>query len=252
MASSLSLKRMLSVTALLFAAAACATNNKEIDWHDSDSYRGRVVDAATGEPIEGAIVIGVWTILRRHYDIFVEGNPDLQIIRLEEQLTDKDGRFQFAALGKYVPPVGWQRDENFFPTLKFFTPGYEPSYRDRFTWEWQPGAPAATRPPAGWERDIALYRYLTKPDISTVRDSSIQRTPQSKMLGPLTNLAFSIEQNVKISGESGIAQRRAIDAQWRAIQMLDQEIRKYEPYYQWGGGIQKELRTQAKERQGKQ
>ena len=46
-------------------------------------------------------------------------------------------------------------------------------------------------------------------------------------MGPLTGLAFSIAQTVEDSGGSSIARRRAIDAQWNAIVMLDEEIRKY-------------------------
>lgn len=244
MASSLVVARrwrqlVLGLLAGLIVSACAAQRDQSVDWHEGDSYAGWVTDAATGEPIEGAIVVIKWEI-EQHAR---EGRTD-RIVRLEETLTDRGGRFAFAALGNYSVPIGWERSEFNFPRLAFFKPGYEPASRQRFTWEYgeRPGVPKkeSAHPPRndGWQREIQLYRYLTSPPSTEVVDRSITRTDESRILDRLTGLASLLARNVQNSGDDtttvGIAQRRkAVETQWHAITALDGEIRKYRPQYSW-------------------
>lgn len=59
----------------------------------AETMRGRVVDAESGKPIEGAVVLGVWTK--------VAGLPGLQhheLLGVHEVATDSDGRFELPRL----------------------------------------------------------------------------------------------------------------------------------------------------------
>jgi hypothetical protein len=236
---------------MAFGMSACAgQQERPVDWHDRDSYSGWVTDARTGEPIEGAVIVAKWQILQRHP---LHSRTD-QIIRLEEILTDKEGRFQFAPLGHYEPPLGWERDEGAFPHLAFFKPGYEPTGQQRFTWEFgqearlAPNLRSVPLKKEGWKREIQLYEYLTRPSTSGVIDPSIKSTPEEKILDRLTSFASNLDRNVRLFEGSKRREREAVEAQWRAIVMIDNEIRKYEPKYQWlNSAIQDALRVNRKE-----
>lgn len=225
----------------LFAVNGCAAQTgPSIDWHEHDFYAGWVTDATTGQPIEGAVVVANWEIEQHH---LLHSRTD-RIIRLEETVTDKEGRFAFPPLGDYTVPLGWERSESNFPRLAFFKPGYEPAYRQRFSWEYGPqaatpdkNAPRAPRKD-GWQREIQLYPYLASPPTTEVIDPSVRRTREGQILDRLSGLASLLARNVDNSGDNatraGIAQRRnAVDKQWRAITTVDAEIRKYRPKYSW-------------------
>jgi hypothetical protein len=241
MATRIPLKRLFIGALLALSLAACATSGERIDWHDNDSYSGWVTDAVTGEPLEGVVVIAVWEILWRHYFI-VEGSPHRETIRLEETLTDKEGRFRFAPLGNYAPPLAWERNEGRFPKLAFFKPGYEPTYRDRFNWEFgeETNLPRGSPTPRalkklGWQREIPLYRYLTRPlsVAETMNPSDRRMTDKEKILARLTNFAHSLESNVTLAGKNIRDQRKAAEAQRSAILTMDEEIRQYRPKFEW-------------------
>jgi hypothetical protein len=84
---------------------------------------GRVVNSATGQPIEGAVVVAQWTQQR--------GIPGLQyhnMHKITETLTDKDGRFALSGTSGLLidPPemviykagyIPWRNDLE-FPNLK--------------------------------------------------------------------------------------------------------------------------------------
>ncbi|HYS90049.1 MAG TPA: carboxypeptidase-like regulatory domain-containing protein [Bradyrhizobium sp.] len=258
MAHPIALRRLL-LSALLFAA--CADPNARDPRYDGNKvYRGWVTDAATGKPIEGAVVVAAWQILQRHYFI-VEANPDIEVVRLAEVLTDKDGRFEFAPLGDYNLPLGWHKEEGRFPQLAFFKPGYEPARRDEISWDQdrdhlsQPfnnPATASPQKPTG-EREVQLFRYLTRPERkSGVIDPSVKSGgTEQQIYGRLDGFAFTLAMNVRNSDDRGAPddsqrRRRAIEAQWRAILMIDEEIRKYRPNYQWSGAIVDALRDKVK------
>jgi hypothetical protein len=84
----------------------------------------------------------------------------------------------------------------------------------------------------GWQREIRLFRYSTRPDTTGVVDPSTTSTPQRRALGLLTNYAMSLSRNVE-RFEPGEERRKAVEAEWKAILMLDDEIRKLQPNYHW-------------------
>lgn len=240
MASSLVVERrlrklLLGLLAGLIVSACAAQRDQSVDWHEGDAYSGRVIDGATGRPIEGAVVVAKWQILQR----LPLNSTTERIIRLEETLTDKDGRFQISALDSYAPPSGWEREGGAFPLLLFFKPGYDPSGYNQFTWENGDPQNVGKHVPLtiGWSRDVPLFRYTTGPFAEARSDDPIYRrmTEEQKILDRLIPFASTLEQNVRTSREGGgsLTPQRAVEAQWRAIVMVDEEVRKYRPKHQW-------------------
>lgn len=239
------LQRSLVGAVMALSVTACASQERPVDWHDHDSYSGWVTDAATGKPLKGAIVVASWRIVQRR----PMHSMSYLVIRVEETLTDAEGHFAFAPLGDYATPVGWERHGG-FPGLFFFKPGYEMAFRQRFTWEHGEDAHIPRKdeahPPRkiGWRREIPLYRYLTRP-LSEIRARDpIYRgmTNEQKILGPLKNFAYSLEANVRDSDSEmapndSARRRKAIEAQWRAIVMIDDELRRNGAIHQWPAEI---------------
>ncbi|MCI0372142.1 MAG: hypothetical protein L0214_12410 [candidate division NC10 bacterium] len=75
------------------------------------------MDAETKQPLEGVVVLAVWT---RHVRSF--GGPSSEYHDSEEVLTDKDGRFTIAARSFFsLNPLVFFRG----PRFLIFKPGYE-------------------------------------------------------------------------------------------------------------------------------
>lgn len=230
------LQQQIFGTLIALLATACGTQQERpVDWHDHDSYSGWVTDAATGQPIEGAVIVAKWQIEQRQSFSGIEGITTIKVIRLEETLTDKEGRFQFAPLGDYTPPLGWERGA--FPVLLFFKPGYEPTGLGRAEWQYgedyQSPRKDQGRPlrKEGWQREIQLYRYLKRPvpEYQAMNPIYQRKTDEQKILDPLMSFANSLAFNL----DHAQREQTAIEAQWRAILMVNDEIRRYRPDYQW-------------------
>jgi hypothetical protein len=94
------LLRTVGVTTCLLLAVAitgCAT-----------TLRGQVLDAQTGQPIPGAVVLGVWTK--------AGGMPGLvhtDLVGVREAETDGEGRFELEGVS------GWLLDEKSITVYKF-------------------------------------------------------------------------------------------------------------------------------------
>ena len=84
-------------------------------------YKGRVIDSETKQPLEGAVVLAVWSriipVIADRVDVFLDA---------EEVLTDSNGRF---VVGKHPPRTlmpGWVEG----PDITIYYPGY--GYYPRF------------------------------------------------------------------------------------------------------------------------
>jgi len=79
-------------------------------------YKGRVIDAESKKPLEGAVVLAVW-------DSVIPAIADKKYLFLDakEVLTDSNGRF---VVGKHPPmtwiPAAWVEG----PDITIFYPGY--------------------------------------------------------------------------------------------------------------------------------
>jgi hypothetical protein len=83
--------------------------------HYSD-ITGRVIDAATGKPIEGAVVVAQWTKARGWL-----GEQQRELHKIIETLTDKEGKFSLSGT------VGFVLDP---PEMIIYKEGYMPWRND--------------------------------------------------------------------------------------------------------------------------
>lgn len=75
---------------LFLAFLFISFSNSNAELYSGGPWRGRVIDANTKEPIEGAVVVAVWY---REYDGFPDGSKTFPH-DVKETLTNKDGQFE--------------------------------------------------------------------------------------------------------------------------------------------------------------
>lgn len=98
---------------LLCSLGGCATFSAE-------PIAAQVVDADTGQPIEGVVVVAHWEL---HGGSFTGDALPCGVAGVEEAVTDQEGRFHLPGFG----PVRVSCDVQIWnPDLIFFKPGYEP------------------------------------------------------------------------------------------------------------------------------
>jgi hypothetical protein len=88
--------------------------------YSAKSIQGRVVDAATGQPVAGVIVVAQWILTMPG----TGAGPRLQVLEI---VTDTTGAYQFPAWGPKVNPrYPLSRLVASDPLIDFFLPGYTP------------------------------------------------------------------------------------------------------------------------------
>lgn len=85
-----------------------------------EPFEARVVDAETGEPIEGAFVVANWAL---YEDTFLGQERFREQMEVKETQADANGRFAFAGFKKTNPRLLKLRGEN--PRVTIFKSGYE-------------------------------------------------------------------------------------------------------------------------------
>lgn len=76
-----------------------------------EPVKARIVDADTGQPIEGAIVIARWGTIHNRY-----------VLKVAEAVTDANGQFNFPGWGPVKRPDGCLWDDD--PYMTVFKSGY--------------------------------------------------------------------------------------------------------------------------------
>lgn len=87
-------------------------------FHIGAGIEGRVIDAETGEPLEGVVVMARWQLKSG----WIESQPYRQL-QLLEAVTDRRGRYSFPWWGPRVF-VPWAHLNSSDPLLVFFKSGY--------------------------------------------------------------------------------------------------------------------------------
>ena len=110
----------LLLIALLLSLQACATN------YSAEPIEAWVVDAESGQPVEGVVVVAHWQL-----EGGLEGGNNLGQMMVMEAVTDQAGKFSFPAWRpKKVPSdFTWAtsnaRLKNMDPEMLLFKSGYE-------------------------------------------------------------------------------------------------------------------------------
>lgn len=133
--------------ALALAASAWAEQAEPYLRGPEGPYRGKVVDAETGQPLADAMVLAVW----QSEDVQIDGFH--QFVAARETLTDATGAFVIdgAAIEASLPLLALR------PRFIIYADGYTPFPPSRRA---PPGAPAATfRGPGG---TVRLHRVRTE------------------------------------------------------------------------------------------
>src|SRR6266702_6407944 len=123
-----SARAALIAAAMLFCSAAASKDDPRAE------IGGRVIDAATGAPIEGAVAIATWwselppnpAALVLGLAIGGHGGAERRTVYLSEALTDREGRFTIPA---WSAARQWRAGilTSYSPHIQFYAPGHAPA-----------------------------------------------------------------------------------------------------------------------------
>lgn len=106
----------MSLVIVILLSASPAFSGGWLIYHDSP-YKGKVVNAETNEPIEGAAVVAVW-YLERYGGL---GGPVARFLNAKETITNKNGDFVIPSMFAFHWWPFASLDE---PNVSIFKPGY--------------------------------------------------------------------------------------------------------------------------------
>lgn len=137
-------------------------------FYSSADVEGRIVDEETGEPIEGAVVVGIWQLESQGFEHYYG-----DAIHVVESVTDAEGRYRLEGFAlKWVGHLGGRlmdRD----PKFSVYAVGYQPTGAGRDISE--PGRGFRRISPLNGQ-DIGLKRKaLDDRFIANIWSSSIQK-----------------------------------------------------------------------------
>lgn len=216
--------------------------------HEPLAVRGQVVDAETGAPIAGAVVVAAWTVRRAPLlpGLTAAHSSRFRCVHVVERVTGADGRFDVPDVPEI--PAGWEKDRRGFPMIWIFHPGFEPEWRDPGrlrtgldTYR-EPLNPPALGKPYTEEKGalVALYRHGRAPIPSKEADWPVHRRgAREKALDKLTQMAAFLESNVAFAADMdphNAATLENMRAERTALRLVDEEIRGLgaEPPDWWG------------------
>lgn len=81
------------------------------------AFSGKIIDAETKEPIEGAVVVAIY---QKDPIISGPGGGSPSIIKVKEALTDKNGKFSISAYTTLIKPLSLENRVDFI----IYKPGY--------------------------------------------------------------------------------------------------------------------------------
>lgn len=107
---------MISITLILILA--CSITQSHAGWliYHKPEFKGKVIDAETKAPIEGAVVVVVY---KKENFAFPSGGVT-KVINVKETLTDKNGEFDFQSYTTLIQPLSGESHADFI----IYKPGY--------------------------------------------------------------------------------------------------------------------------------
>ena len=124
---------------VLLAMCAMAIGGCGSPYYTVDPIEAWVVDADTGQPLEGAVVTANWQLVSPGLDT---GGRKLHQLEVMETVTDKNGRFFLPGFAKLNPRLLELRDED--PQILIFKSGYG-YFRTSNNYPADKGSPGAHR-----------------------------------------------------------------------------------------------------------
>ena len=119
------MKKVLIFIFLILIIAITSFPSHAFVWmvYHKPAFKGKVIDAETKEPIEGAVVVAVYN----KATIGLGAGTLSSVINVREALTDKDGMFRIPSYTTMIQPFSWEISATFI----IFKPGYGsfPNYR---------------------------------------------------------------------------------------------------------------------------
>ena len=111
------MKTVLVVSVLFLTLTLTSTPSHAFWWmgYHKPEFHGKVIDAETKEPIEGAVVVAVY----EKKSIGIAESYSV-VINVKEVLTDKNGEFHIPSYTTILQPLSWEYDVDFI----IFKPGY--------------------------------------------------------------------------------------------------------------------------------
>jgi len=108
--------RIIILSTLIIAILVATSEAGWLIYHKPE-FRGRVIDAETKEPIEGAVVVVVYY---KQSLISGPGGGYSTVIKVKETLSDKKGEFYFSSYTTLIQPNSVEDDARFI----IYKPGY--------------------------------------------------------------------------------------------------------------------------------
>jgi hypothetical protein len=108
----------MSLFLFMMAIVFFSFSNSAYSWplYSKPEFRGRVIDAETKQPSEGAVVV----VLYEKWEFSGPGGGNTLPMDAKETLTDKDGDFYFPSYKTLIGPLSRVSDVSFI----IFKPGY--------------------------------------------------------------------------------------------------------------------------------
>ncbi len=210
------------------ALCACAAVTAQPD--PRAAIAGRVVDAATGAPIEGAVVIATWRAevpptpgaIAMGIAVGGHGGAERRTAYVAEALTDREGRFAIPA---------WSAAEQWYPgsltsaspSIRFLAPGYAPA--SATLGSWIAGHGSELEPGIRGPRVMVLFRPGKAPKQDLGRDVSglAVQSADEEQQEALRKFQAGLEADAT---EADTARERARAAQREARSLVSAELRK--------------------------
>jgi len=139
------------------AIGVLALNACGSPYYTADPIEAWVVDAETGQPIEGAVVTANWQLVAASFDT---GGRKLRQLKVMETVTDKNGRFTFPGFTKLNLSLNELRDED--PQILIFKSGYR-YFRTSHDYDTRKPSPGAHRTSPLVEKNVRLERADSNP-----------------------------------------------------------------------------------------
>lgn len=121
---------LLSLLLLRPPSLFAGPNDMPPSSYSAQAIRGIVIDASTGQPMDGVIIVAQWVLIEAN----VGGHTARRRLQVLETVTAQDGSYAFPAWGPIPNPLDinlpkgyiccflWDQD----PALSYFKPGYRP------------------------------------------------------------------------------------------------------------------------------